>query len=71
LNQPKNFFLIDDDPDDQEIFGMVLKELDSTIGCDFFCSDGANCSEQSPWSRRLYPEARSLGLTERHPIKNY
>jgi CheY-like chemotaxis protein len=39
LSQQRSFFLIDDDPDDQEIFGMVLKELDETIGCDF-ASDG-------------------------------
>lgn len=42
---PARCFLIDDDPDDQEIFLMAMEQFDASIQCDF-ANDGAKAIAQ-------------------------
>ena len=41
----KTCFLIDDDIDDQEIFGLAIKEIDYSIQCTF-ANDGAEALQK-------------------------
>jgi CheY-like chemotaxis protein len=44
-NRPLKCFLIDDDPDDQEIFTMAVMELSASIRC-YFAEDGVKALEK-------------------------
>ncbi len=45
LNLPKKCLLVDDDADDQEIFCIALKEVDTSITC-VFANDGVRALEK-------------------------
>lgn len=44
-NIPMKCFLIDDDPDDQEIFAMAVKEFSHVVRC-YFADDGIKALEK-------------------------
>ena len=52
---PLECFLIDDDIDDQEIFGMALQELDRSIRC-IFANDGVLALEKLSMDESFIPD---------------
>jgi CheY-like chemotaxis protein len=55
VNDPIKCFLIDDDPDDQEIFSIALKELSPAIQC-FFANDGVEALERLNTGKSFIPD---------------
>jgi len=55
MKQNKTIFLIDDDPDDHEIFGLALSEIDHPVHC-IYENDGAKAVEALNDDKELKPD---------------
>jgi len=55
MQYPFECFLIDDDIDDQEIFGMALRDLDKSIHC-IFANDGIQALEKLSTETSFVPD---------------
>ena len=54
------YFFIDDDVDDQEIFGMAVSEVDASISC-VFASDGIEALDKL-WGMEILPDCIFIDL---------
>ncbi len=61
MTAPITCFLIDDDEDDQEIFALALKKLDTAIQC-VFANDGSEALHKLRQDETFMPEFIFLDL---------
>ena len=61
MNPVFSFFLIDDDLDNQEIFAIVLKQIDETAAC-FFANDGIYALEKIKADNSFVPQVISIDI---------
>jgi CheY-like chemotaxis protein len=61
MNLPITCFLIDDDEDDQEIFALALKKLDTSITC-VFANDGSEALHKLQQDEAFMPQYIFLDL---------